>query len=110
MSEPYAGLTRYCTITCAAGLTSREEETIEREIVEEAAILTGIGVGTAIGLLLLLVIVIALIGWLGRRYLGWAAPAGAIEEHVSSVDKARAAAIAVTALRERRSVPPARLG
>ena len=109
MPEPYAGLTRYCTITCAAGLTSREEETIEREIVEEAAILTGIGVGTAIGLLLLLVIVIALIGWLGRRYLGWAAPAVA-KEHVSSVDKARAAVIAVTALRERRSVPPARPG
>ena len=63
--------------------------------------LTGIGVGTAIGLLVLLVVVIGLTGRLGRRFLGWATAGTAVAEHDDSRGKARAAVIAVTALQAR---------
>ena len=98
------GLLSSCIVQSATPKTSRtdEEQTIEQKIVEEAAILTGIGVSTAIGLLVLLVVVISLTGRLGRRFLGWASIGASEVEHNAYRNKARAAVIAVTALQAER--------
>ncbi len=63
--------------------------------------LTGIGVGTAFGLLVLLTIIISLIGWLSTHYLDRAervATERASKLEAEARDKALAAVVAVTAL------------
>ncbi len=82
---------------------------VDPAIVEEAAILTAIGIGTAFVVLLLLLIVILLIGVLNRRISGEVAPAPQLEsgsqpdkDDADARDRALAGALAVTALRASR--------
>ena len=84
----------------AVNLTNYEGTTIDSELAEKAAILTGIGIGTAFGLLVLLIITIYLIGLFFRFFpeaTDTAEDALAAEDDQFR-DKALAAAIAVTAL------------
>ena len=79
-----------------------EETAIDSAVAEEAAILTGIGIGTAFGLLILLMVAIVLVrlssaGILGRIEI--IAAARLREAEAESRDKALAAVVAVTALR-----------
>ena len=82
--------------------TPREKGTvIEESIAKEAAILTGIGMGTAFSLLVLLLAVITLVHLFSARILRRAAErtaAQAQEIEAQVREKALAAAIAVTAL------------
>ena len=71
---------------------------IEQAIAEEAAILTGIGMGTAFALLILLMVVIVVVRHLSARILGRAAAQAAATE-AEARDKALAAVIGVAALR-----------
>ena len=74
---------------------------IDPEIVEEAAILTGIGIGTAFGLLVLLMVVVAVVrlssGYVLERASTRAA-AKAVQEEAESRNRAQAAVGAVTAI------------
>ena len=77
-----------------------KETTIERAIVEDAAILTGIGIGTAFGLLAFLLIVIQLVHWFSVFVLTAGAERAARRSAAAEADahdKALAAAIAVSA-------------
>lgn len=74
---------------------------IEQEIINEAAILTGFGIGTAFASLVLLMIAIPLIRLLSARLPnGTAGPVSIAPQDVDGVtrDKALAAVVAVTAL------------
>ena len=74
---------------------------IDQEIVEEAAILTGIGIGTAFGLLVLLVVVVAILRLLSSFILDRSArrtQAKAEREESESRNRAHAAVAAVTAI------------
>ena len=87
-------------ITCGINLTNHEGTTIDSELAEQAAILTGIGIGTAFGLLVLLIVAIYLIGLIFRRF---PETSDATEDTLAAEDdqfrdKALAAAIAVAAL------------
>ncbi|MCH8205626.1 MAG: hypothetical protein IH956_01315 [Chloroflexi bacterium] len=75
--------------------------TIDQAIVEEAAILTAIGIGTAFGLLVLLIVVVAVVRvsseFVLERVSGRAA-AKAVQEEAESRNRAHAAVAAVTAI------------
>ena len=84
----------------AVNLTYYEETTIDPELVEQAAILTGIGIGTAFGLLVFLIITIYIIAFIFRRFpeaTDTTEDTLAVEDDQFR-DKALAAAIAVSAL------------
>lgn len=77
---------------------------VERVVAENAAVLTGIGIGTAFALLLLLTVIVVLVRLLSVRMLG--APGGttagrSISAEAQARDKALAAVISVVALRSR---------
>ena len=78
--------------------TCCEETTIDQELAKEAAILTGIGMGTAFSLLVLLIIIIVLIRSFSARILGGQGVTQPPQPDPAARDKALAAAIAVTAL------------
>jgi Na+-transporting methylmalonyl-CoA/oxaloacetate decarboxylase gamma subunit len=71
--------------------------TIDQAIVEEAAILTGIGIGTAFGLLVMLMVVIFIVR-LSSGYLLERAAMRAAREEAESRNRAHAAVAAVTAI------------
>ena len=81
-------------------LTYYEGAIIDPELAEQAAILTGIGIGTAFGLLVLLIITIYFIGWIFRRFpeASDTIADALVAEDDQYRDKALAAAIAVAAL------------
>ena len=80
---------------------SREETTIEQVIAERAAILTGIGMGTAFSLLIMLIVMITVVRGFSDRVLARSAERAAVraaQVEVEVRERALAAAIAVTAL------------
>lgn len=76
-----------------------EETTIDLQIAEDAAILTGIGMGTAFGLLIGLMVVILLMRALSARIVAGIAERSAVES-AEARDKALAGVVAVSALLE----------
>ena len=79
--------------------SSRAGGDIDQELLKEAAILTGIGMGTAFLLLVALSLIVTVIGRLSVRFIVAAEsrPTTGGEESVAR-DKALAAVVAVTAL------------
>lgn len=78
-----------------------EVTTIDPDIVEEAAILTGIGIGTAFGLLLLLMVVVAVVKVSSEFLLEQGSrrtATRAVRDEVESRNWAHAAVAAVTAV------------
>ena len=74
---------------------------IDEAIVEEAAILTAIGIGAAFGLLVLLVVVVAILRLLSEGVLRMAArraQAKVVREEAESRNRAHAAVAAVSAI------------
>ncbi len=95
--------------------TTSEATRIDQQLWQDAAILTGIGMGTAFVLLVVLVIVIVFVGrispTLERRFrnVTESASAASSEDEALARDKALAAVVAVTAL-TRGSIPTAEGG
>ena len=77
----------------------RAGEDIDQELLQEAAILTGIGMGTAFLLLVALSLIVMIIGRLSVRFVATAASQStAGDEESAARDKALAAVVAVAAL------------
>jgi Na+-transporting methylmalonyl-CoA/oxaloacetate decarboxylase gamma subunit len=86
----------------------RGSREIEQEVVDQGVRLTAVGITTAFGVLLLLTLVIVLMGWAAsfasRRFSKGAGSAS--DEH----DKALAAVVAVSAMREKDDGPGVDVG
>lgn len=102
-SHTSRGLWAWCTITVAIRRPFRRAE-IDQQLFQEAAILTGIGMGTAFVLLVVLVVVIVFVGrisaTLERRFRKVTESGSAVssDDEALARDKALAAVVAVTAL------------
>ena len=97
----WPGLSAWCTITPATDFRCWGETAIQPDIVQTAATLTAIGIGTAFGVLLLLTVLIVLIRMIATPILSRAqahAALAAARAESDTHDRALAAVVGVSAL------------